>query len=222
MKKRTFGWVQNPGDLKKLKKVVGVFSRGSKENLWLIEERLPLLLRYGLISHANFTLFSAEMKRELIEVNYALLKGKGAGSAGRANALCTGIYRGRTYTAGLQTYSITRAGEKALIKARGNSSHPRLPRVLMFEMLASNKAHGADYLRYQRAAIIKALSSAEKTLEQLKTSLKEYGLEVDADTIKDHIEGLRSIGVDIASHGQKLQAAGLHNAPCAAGPLCLR
>ena len=39
--KRTLGWVQNPGDLKKLKKVVSVFLHGSSENQWLINERLP-------------------------------------------------------------------------------------------------------------------------------------------------------------------------------------
>ena len=33
--KRTFGWVQNPGDLSKLKKVVSVFLFDSKDNKWL-------------------------------------------------------------------------------------------------------------------------------------------------------------------------------------------
>ena len=42
--KRTFGWAQNPGDLKKLKKVVGIFKPGSQENSDLINVKLPLLL----------------------------------------------------------------------------------------------------------------------------------------------------------------------------------
>ena len=120
-----------------------------------------------------------------------------------SNEEVEGTYRGHTYTASLQVYSLTRAGEKALVKARGNSSNPRLPKIVMFEMLASNKAHGADYLRYQRACIIKALSTTEKTLEQLQTALKGYDLEIDTAAIKDHIVGLLSIGIEITQKGNK-------------------
>lgn len=115
----------------------------------------------------------------------------------------TGTYRGKTYTANLQTYSLTRAGEKAIIKANGNSSNPRLSRVVMFEMLASNKAHGSNYLRYQRGAILKAFSSREKTLDQLKDALKGYDLDLDTAAIADHIKGLISIGLDIQVNGDK-------------------
>jgi hypothetical protein len=107
------------------------------------------------------------------------------------------FYRGKTYKAKLQTYSITRKGEKALVKARGNSSNPRIARVLMFEMLASNKAPGSDYLRYLRACLIKALSTSEKTLEQLQNALKGYEIDADTGTIQDQIEGLISIGIEI-------------------------
>ena len=44
--KRTFGWVQNPGDISKLKSVVSIFLKGSKTNEWLVSSRLPLLLNY--------------------------------------------------------------------------------------------------------------------------------------------------------------------------------
>lgn len=380
MVKRTFGWVQNPGDLKKLKKVVGIFQPGSAENLWLTGIRLPLLLRFGLISNADYALFTSELSKPIIEIDYGMLKGKGSGLGSRKDALCTGIiqavidaqqnktyidaagiteifkkpytddwsaegylrwaiscglieyisavdkckitplgiqlansadnsseekealskallsyppvirvmtllkekdkqtkfelgsklgfkgemgftsipqavylcdyceaatsaekstvrsndegdsdkyvrgiaswcsqmgwvessdkevteiYRGHKYTASLQAYSITRAGEKAIVKARGNSSNPRLPKIVMFEMLASNKAHGADYLRYQRACIIKAFSTTEKTLEQLQNALKGYDLEIDTAAIKDHIDGLRAIGIEIAQKGNK-------------------
>lgn len=376
--KRTFDWVQNPGSLKKLKKVVGIFQPGSTENVWLRNTRLPLLLRFSLISGEDYNRFQTELGKSAIEIDYSMLKGRGSGS--RKDALCTGIiqavidaqqnksytddagitetfkkpytddwsaegylrwaiscglieyvkaadkckitdlgksladsaadsagekealsqalllyppvirvlslllekdsqtkfdlgsrlgfkgelgftsipqavylcdyceaettkeksavksndegdsdkyargiaswcsqmgwvesskkdvtdsYRGRTYTASLQTYSITRAGEKALKKAKGNSSHPRLPRIVMFEMLASNKAHGADYLRYQRAAIIKAFSTTGKTLEQLQNTLKGYDLDMDTAAIKDHIDGLISIGIDISVKDDK-------------------
>lgn len=378
--KRTFGWVQNPGDLKKLKKVVSIFQYNSAENQWLRNVRFPLLLKYNLISKMDYTVFFNKVDSHNIDIEYSSLKGKGAGSAGRSNALCsgiiqavidgqqnrtytdafgysvtikkpytddwsadgylrwaiscglleynkdkdtcrisplgvelanspdgspeeeealskallsyppvlrilnllyekdnqtkfdlgnklgfkgemgftsipqamylcdyceatttgektavrsndegdadkyargiaswctqmrwvkttnenkTGIYRGITYTANLQTYSLTRLGEKAIKKAYGNSSNPRLSRVVMFEMLASNKAHGSEYLRYQRAAILKAFSSTEKTLFQLQETLKGYDLNLDTSAIADHINGLISIGIDFQINGDK-------------------
>lgn len=378
--KRTFGWVQNPGDLKKLKKVVGIFKAGSAENLDLVSNKLPLLLTYGLISNDDYNDFIAELNKTDIEIDYSKLKGKGSGSITRKDAICTGIiqaiieaqqnktysdaagnsitikkpytddwtaegflrwaiscglleyvkdddkckitplgeelanapdnspaetealtkallsyppvirilslleaqdeqtkfdlgsklgfkgemgftsmpqdaylcdyceattagertnvrsneegdsdkyargiaswcmqmgwvesnqkdvtetYRRKSYTAKLQTYSITRKGEKALIKARGNSSNPRLARVLMFEMLASNKVSSANYLRFVRACIIKALTSSDKSTDQLKEALKGYELDVDDTAIKDHIEGLISIGLEITENAGK-------------------
>lgn len=378
--KRTFGWVQNPGDLKKLKKVVGIFKAGSAENLDLVSNKLPLLLTYGLISNDDYNDFIAELNKTDIEIDYSKLKGKGSGSRTRKDAICTGIiqaiieaqqnktysdvagnsitikkpytddwtaegflrwaiscglleyvkdddkckitplgeelanapdnspaetealtkallsyppvirilslleaqdeqtkfdlgsklgfkgemgftsmpqdaylcdyceattagertnvrsneegdsdkyargiaswcmqmgwvesnqkdvtetYRRKSYTAKLQTYSITRKGEKALIKARGNSSNPRLARVLMFEMLASNKVSSANYLRFVSACIIKALISSDKSTDQLKKALKGYELDVDDTAIKDHIEGLISIGLEITENAGK-------------------
>lgn len=378
--KRTFGWVQNPGDLKKLKKVVGIFKAGSAENLDLVSNKLPLLLTYGLISNDDYNDFIAELNKTDIEIDYSKLKGKGSGSRTRKDAICTGIiqaiieaqqnktysdvagnsitikkpytddwtaegflrwaiscglleyvkdddkckitplgeelanapdnspaetealtkallsyppvirilslleaqdeqtkfdlgsklgfkgemgftsmpqdaylcdyceattagertnvrsneegdsdkyargiaswcmqmgwvesnqkdvtetYRRKSYTAKLQTYSITRKGEKALIKARGNSSNPRLARVLMFEMLASNKVSSANYLRFVRACIIKALTSSDKSTDQLKKALKGYELDVDDTAIKDHIGGLISIGLEITENAGK-------------------
>ena len=378
--KRTFGWVQNPGDLKKLKKVVGIFKAGSAENLDLVSNKLPLLLTYGLISNDDYNDFIAELNKTDIEIDYSKLKGKSSGSRTKKDAICTGIiqaiieaqqnktysdvagnsitikkpytddwtaegflrwaiscglleyvkdddkckitplgeelanapdnspaetealtkallsyppvirilslleaqdeqtkfdlgsklgfkgemgftsmpqdaylcdyceattagertnvrsneegdsdkyargiaswcmqmgwvesnqkdvtetYRRKSYTAKLQTYSITRKGEKALIKARGNSSNPRLARVLMFEMLASNKVSSANYLRFVRACIIKALTSSDKSTDQLKKALKGYELDVDDTAIKDHIEGLISIGLEITENAGK-------------------
>lgn len=380
MAMRTFGWIQNPGELKKLKKVVGIFQPGSADNQWLIGTRLPFLLEHDWISKEDCDQFRTELSGSTIAVKYGILKGKGPGSKSRTDAICTGIvqaaidaqgfktytdsagnsvtikkpytddwtsegyirwaiscglleymraddkcqitalgsqlantaddspqekeilsvallsyppvirilsilkerddqtkfelgsklgfkgemgftslpqaaylcdyceaaspseksavrsnfegdsdkysrgiaswliqmgwvetseksvtdsYRGRTYTASLQTYSITRAGEKALTRAKGNSSNPRLPRIVMFEMLASNKAPGSDYLRYQRACILKALSATAKTLSQLQKALKGYDLDIDTDAIKDHIEGLLSIGIEIKVNGDK-------------------
>ena len=114
----------------------------------------------------------------------------------------SGTLKGKSYSAGLQVYSITRAGERALIKAHGNSSNPRLPRVVMFEMLASNKSPNAEYLRFQRAHLLKALAGSWKTLEQLQVTLKKESLSLSESSISDHIAGLIAIGLNIVErHG---------------------
>ena len=371
--KRTFGWIQNPGDLKKLKQVVSIFQANSQTHEWLTTIRLPLLLKFRLISPDDYGIFQSELSKPAIEIGYSTLKGKGSGSSSRKNALCSGIIqavidaqssrtytddngntitmkkpytddwsaegylrwaiscgllkyfrafdtckisslghklalsadnsqdeyetlteallsyspvirilsllkekaeqtkfelgsrlgfigelgftsvpqeiflydyctanadersdirsnfegdsdkyargiaswlvqmgwvtssrkeisetlKGKRYSAELQVYSITRAGERALIKAHGNSSNPRFPRVVMFEMLASNKTPNAEYLRFQRACLLKALASSWKTLEQLQVTLKKERLPLSKSSIADHISGLVAIGLNI-------------------------
>ena len=114
-----------------------------------------------------------------------------------------GAYRGKEYTGTIQAYSLTRLGEKALIVAKGNSSNKRLDKNVYFEMLASNRAYGADYLRFERATIIKSISSTWKSIVQIKENLKRYNLDVDEFAIKDHINGLVSIGLDIIEKDEK-------------------
>lgn len=378
--KRTFGWVQNPGDLSKLKKVVSVFLYDSKENKWLRNEKLPFLLKYSLISDGDYNIFIGYLSSQNIAIPNKILKGKGVAKGGtRRDSICTGIiqaiidgqqkrtykddkgksatfkkpfiddwsadgylrwaiscglleydeksescyisdlgktlalstdgskeeydalsiallsyppvcrilsllkekdeqtkfelgsqlgfkgelgftsipqevylcdycealpgekskvrsdlegdsdkyargiaswcsqmkwvessrkkvtgsYRKKQYSANLQTFSITRLGEKALIKAKGNSSNPKVPKNVLFQMLASNKTSGADYLRYLRASIIKVLEPSPKSLGQIKEALKGYQLDIDEDTIIDNIQGLVSIGINITNHKDK-------------------
>ncbi len=379
--KRTFGWIQNPGDIRKLKSVVSVFLKGSRTNEWLTTGRLPLLLSYNLISKEDFDLFIKELTKNNIEIDYGILKGKGVGqNAKRKDAICTGIiqavidgqknkkyvnefgecinikkpytddwtadgflrwaiscgfvdynsktdkckiselgirlacsddtsseeraaftigllsyppvvriltllqerdwqtkfelggrlgfkgelgftsipqevflcdyceaktskdksniraneegdadkyargiaswcsqmgwvismqknvtgvYRGKKYEGALQSYSLTRDGERALIIAKGNSSNKRLNKIVYFEMLASNKAYGSDYLRYERAAVIKAISSGYKSMQQIKASLCGRNLDIDEVAIKDHIDGLINIGLNIVENDSK-------------------
>ena len=371
--RRTFGWVQNPGDLSKLKKMVSVFIFDSKENRWLRNEKLPLLLKYKLISSSDYNVFIKSLSSQSICIPYKILKGNrnkdlctgivqaiidgqynrtykddkgksatfkkpfvddwsaegylrwaiscglleydeksdscyiselgkrlaksidkskeeyetlsvallsyppvcrilsllkekdeqtkfelgiqlgfkgelgftsipqevylcdycealpGEKSKVRSNlegdsdkyargiaSWCsqmnwvksstkkvTGSYRKKQYSADLQAFSITRSGEKALIKAKGNSSNPKVPKNVLFQMLASNKTSGADYLRYLRASIIKVLEPSPKSLGQIKEALKGYQLDIDEDTIIDNIQGLVSIGINITNHKDK-------------------
>lgn len=379
MAKRTFGWVQNPGKLSNLKIVVSIFKKNSKYNKWLRNIRLPFLEKYDLITKENYAKFKEALSREDIVIDYTMLKGKGSGKAGRANAICTGIiqaaidgqqdrvfvddngielktkkpytddwsaegflrwaiscgllnydsktdtcsiselgneladtidesieekeiftkallsyppvcrilsllsdgngytkfelgrklgfygelgftsipqnvyvydystasgkekdkvrsneegdsdkyargiaswctqmgwvesknekvtetYRGIDYTVRLQKYYITRSGEKALKRSVGNSSNAKIPKIVLFEMLASNKAVDAEYLRIERANIIKAITTGEKSLRQIQDVLKAEKLEVTEASIADDILGLTQIGINIRERNGK-------------------
>lgn len=68
MARRTFGWVQNPGKLSNLKKVVSVFKLNSKYNIWLREVRLPLLKNIIL-----FVMKIMKISREYLQRRILLL-----------------------------------------------------------------------------------------------------------------------------------------------------
>lgn len=68
MARRTFGWVQNPGKLSNLKKVVSVFKLNSKYNIWLREVRLPLLKKYNLICDEDYENFQRVLAEKNIVV----------------------------------------------------------------------------------------------------------------------------------------------------------
>lgn len=379
MAKRTFGWVQNPGKLSNLKIVVSLFEKDSKYNTWIRDNRLPFLKKNSLISDENYISFMNELSNDEISIQYVLLKGQGAGNAGRANAICSGIvqaaidgqqprtfiddegkeftikkpytdnwsaegflrwaiscgflnydrntdtcsisdmgrllantedgsneekevftkallsyppvcrilsllsdgngytkfelgrklgfygelgftsipqnvyvfdystasatekdkvksneegdsdkyargiaswctqmgwvesknekvtetYRGKDYTVRLQKYYITRCGEKALKRSVGNSSNAKIPKIVLFEMLASNKAVDAEYLRNERANIIKAITTGEKSLRQIQDVLKAERLDVTEASIADDILGLTQIGLNIRERNGK-------------------
>lgn len=372
---RTLGWIQNPNNLNSLKMVVGLFVKDSPAYLWMLNERLPLLVNLSLIEQNDYQIIVNHLKNHPESESYALLKGRGIQQGGsRALALCSSIIQAaidgqqkRTYTdksnkkviikkpytddwsadgylrwaiaCGLlvynnnddscsitelgkklalsqdgsaeeaefftiallhyppvirilsllrdnsdqtkfdigqqlgfkgelgftsferkvvaydyscaqdkvekqkiksneegdadkyarticswlakmqwvdikekyfeeyynnkkcsvkfQTYSITRKGEKALIKARGNSKHPRIARIVYYEMLASFKAKDADYLRSIRAKILQQLYYPKK-LDKISQNLNAEDLTVSPSAVFDHIQGLRSIGLEIS------------------------
>ena len=374
MARRTFGWIQNPGSLATLRKVVASLVQGTAEQQDLIQNKLPLLLNNGLISTSDYNVFVSALSNT--DYPYELLKGKGAGSLGRKNALCTGlvqsiidaqgfrdlidntgtlvkmkkpytddwtadgyirwgvsvgfleyddekdmcrvsntgislsqtaigssaetellgdallsyppalkvlkiigsiagtsftkfeignqlgfkgemgftsipqeefvasyneaitpdeakdirsnmegdsdkyarmiagwlsqvgwvkvakksvteVFLGNTYTMDIgQAYMITVSGLQAIKKADGYSSHPRMPRRVLFQMLAS-KAPGVDFLRKRRALILECLSFSAKTVESIQKSLESNGVKTNTDTIKDDIIGLGNIGLSI-------------------------
>ena len=102
---------------------------------------------------------------------------------------------GISYEEDLLAYQITIQGQRALKLSKGYSSNPRIPKIVYFEMLAS-KAPDADYLRNKRAKIIQCLNGKKnKTFVEIQTFLKEQGIDVSCETIKDDIYGLERIGL---------------------------
>ena len=92
---RTFGWIQNPNSLLTLKDVISAITPGSPYLYKLIHEKLPFLLKNGLISKADYNEFIAILSRKEIKVKYGLLKGKGGNRGinknGLPNSKCSGI-----------------------------------------------------------------------------------------------------------------------------------
>lgn len=88
---RTFGWVQNPNRLDTLKNVVSVFVPNSPFHDCLVNKRLPIILKNGLMSQALYDDFINELSKPTITVKYGMLKGKGSGKLPRSKAPCSGI-----------------------------------------------------------------------------------------------------------------------------------
>ena len=94
-------------------------------------------------------------------------------------------------------YRISLAGQQALNRSKGTSSHQRIPKIVRFEMLATAEPN-AKILRHRRARIINYIKNESLSLDEL-----DDRLEFDAfcwaspETIKDDINGLRNIGLSI-------------------------
>lgn len=114
----------------------------------------------------------------------------------------TETYYDETFTEKLQAYRITVNGEKALKRAFGNSSNAKIPRIVMFEMLAT-KVPNADYIRLRRASIIKSLTTSYKSIAQIQTYLQSLKLKESEEAIKDDIENLSLMGIAVSVQDDK-------------------
>lgn len=102
----------------------------------------------------------------------------------------------------IQTYKITPLGLRALKLSKGYSSNPRIKKIVSYEMLASNKASNANYLRKRRGLIIQSLNTS-KTLDNIKDFLTRNGLDESSEAIKDEIDGLTNIGLEFSYENNK-------------------
>lgn len=107
----------------------------------------------------------------------------------------TSSFNDSNLTLDLKAYYITAKGLNEYKKRNGNSSNRRLPKVVMYEMLAT-KAADAGYLRHRRANLIQALYKA-RNIDELHDYLINTVENIQKLTILDDIEGLQRIGLEI-------------------------
>ena len=97
-----------------------------------------------------------------------------------------------------QSYVITAKGIKALNKARGKSKFKRIAKNISWEMLAT-KGVDRDYIRTRRAYILKILVETKGglTLEEIRDRLEIHAISELYTVVRDDIEGLVNIGLNI-------------------------
>ncbi|MCL2386858.1 MAG: hypothetical protein FWC89_04815 [Defluviitaleaceae bacterium] len=107
---------------------------------------------------------------------------------------------GKTYSETIgQSYTITAKGLTALNRAMGKSRHPKTPKNICFEMLATKKHKDREYLRTRRALIIKHIYSSKKpvSIDEIIAGLEVKNINASPEVIRDDIAGLINIGLFI-------------------------
>lgn len=95
-------------------------------------------------------------------------------------------------------FLITGEGLKQLRRARGTTNTRRLEKRVYWEMFAT-KNLDKIYIRTRRAYILKFLEASNGiiSIEQIKTKLLTKGYDESVETIRDDINGLINIGLNI-------------------------
>jgi len=95
---------------------------------------------------------------------------------------------------------ITGLGITALNRTLGKSRHKRIPKNVSFEMMAT-KGDDREYLRTRRTCVLKAVSEGKGRVSytEIQKYLEALGLQEDEATIRDDVQGLIHIGLNIAA-----------------------
>ena len=103
-----------------------------------------------------------------------------------------------------QSYMITAKGIQSLNKANGKSRHKRISKNISWEMLAT-KGIDRNYIRTRRALIIKNLIECKSglTLEEIRDRLEIQAISELFTVVKDDLDGLINIGLNIEKIGEK-------------------
>ncbi len=105
-----------------------------------------------------------------------------------------------------QSYMITAKGIQSLNKVNGRSRHKRISKNISWEMLAT-KGTDRNYIRTRRALIIKSLIECKSglTLEEIRDRLEIQTISELFTVVKDDIDGLINIGLNIEKIGGKIR-----------------
>lgn len=103
-----------------------------------------------------------------------------------------------------QSYMITAKGIQSLNKVNGRSRHKKISKNISWEMLAT-KGTDRNYIRTRRALIIKSLIECKSglTLEEIRDRLEIQTISELFTVVKDDIDGLINIGLNIEKIGEK-------------------
>ena len=103
-----------------------------------------------------------------------------------------------------QSYMITAKGIQSLNKVNGRSRHKRISKNISWERLAT-KGTDRNYIRTRRALIIKSLIECKSglTLEKIRDKLEIQTISELFTVVKDDIDGLINIGLNIEKIGEK-------------------
>lgn len=103
-----------------------------------------------------------------------------------------------------QSYMITAKGIQSLNKVNGKSRHKRTSKNISWEMLAT-KGIDRNYIRTRRALIIKNLIECKSglTLEEIRDRLEIQAISELFTVVKDDLDGLMNIGLNIEKMGEK-------------------
>ena len=103
-----------------------------------------------------------------------------------------------------QSYMITAKGIQSLNKVNGRSRHKRISKNISWEMLAT-KGTDRNYIRTRRALIIKSLIECKSglTLEEIRDRLEIQAISELFTVVKDDLDGLMNIGLNIKKMGEK-------------------
>ncbi len=108
---------------------------------------------------------------------------------------------GREYKEVLgQAYQLTLRGRNVLKYASGTSKFPRVPKRVMWDMLAT-KAPDKDYLRNRRTYMIQYIQGDYRTVQEIIEFLSTKGILELEETILDDLRSFINIGLNVQKKG---------------------
>lgn len=99
-----------------------------------------------------------------------------------------------------QSYQLTLKGRTVYKHTSGVSSFARIPKRVMWDMLAT-KAADRDYLRNRRTHIIKYLEGTYRSCLQIKKFLQTKGFDEEEETLLDDLKSFENIGLNVKKYG---------------------